>query len=586
MSAAKKTASAKAPRRRLPRTAATAFAEDRSGKIGANDPGEANAVALCEDAMAKPKARELAERKRLEPLDPLDADDIKSIGETLPEVLLEYQRDLFRALEAFDVVLYEKSRRIGATWGVGAFADLTAASRRSAGGQDVLYIGYNLELAREFIDCCAMWARAFMPAASEVGEFLFDDDVNGDSRKIKAFRIDFASGFSIVALSSKPRSLRGRQGVVIFDEAAFHDELDEMLKAALALLIWGGKLLIISTHDGVDNPFNQIITETRAGKRDASWKVLRTTFAEAVEQGLYRRVCLTRGKTWCADEEAAWVAKIRGGYGDHVGEELDCIPRASGGRYLSRTLLEARAKGGPVLFFELSSTWVDLPEDARIAEIETWCRETLAPALANVSGTSSFVGVDFGRSGDLSCMWPLTIEQDLKRHTPFVLELRNVPFTAQEQILFYLCDHLPSFRGGALDARGNGQFLAEVARQRYGADMIAEVMLSVGWYREHMPRLKSGLEDDTLDLPEDAEVVDDFRQLEVVDGVARPPEKARQTKTRGQRHADDAIACCLAYFASNTIDGGPVELTVESTTSLSALGGVREGFAGHLAAWK
>ncbi len=106
--------------------------------------------------------------------------------------------------------LTDKSRRVGATWGVGADAVLTAGSARTEGGMDVLYIGYNLDMAREFIDCCGMWAKAFMPACSEVSEFLFvEEGEKGAEKSIKAFRITFASGFEIVALSSKPRSLRG-----------------------------------------------------------------------------------------------------------------------------------------------------------------------------------------------------------------------------------------------------------------------------------------------------------------------------------------------------------------------------------------
>ncbi|MBD1220586.1 hypothetical protein IDM30_15410 [Acinetobacter seifertii] len=85
-------------------------------------------------------------------------------------------------------------------------------------------------------------------------------------------------------MTSRPSNLRGRQGRVILDEAAFHESLDELLKAALALLIWGGCVRVISTHDGEDNPFNELINEIRAGKRKGT--VHRTTFRDAVAQGL------------------------------------------------------------------------------------------------------------------------------------------------------------------------------------------------------------------------------------------------------------------------------------------------------------
>lgn len=503
--------------------------------------------------------------------------DLSALGASLPEVLLPYQRELLAATHAHQVVVCEKSRRIGATWGVAADAVLAAGAQRGAAGMDVFYVGYNLDMTREFIDTCAMWARAFAGAAADVEEFLFTEQGEGGAdRQIQAFRIRFASRFEIVALCSRPRALRGRQGYVIIDEAAFHDELEELLKAALALLIWGGKVLVISTHDGVDNPFAQLVEDCRAGRRP--YALVRTTFADAIAQGLYRRVCLVRSAPWTAEEETSWAAGIRANYGDAATEELDCVPRASGGKYLPRTLLEARAEAAiPVVRWSLPDAFVDLSEDERIRQVRELCEADLRPLLGGAAaGGRSYVGEDFGRSGDLTVMWPVSVGTDLRRHTPFVLELRNVPFTSQQQILFWLCDSLPRFSGAALDARGNGQFLAEVARQRYGAEAIAEVMLSEGWYREHMPRLKSALEDATFTLPKDADIVDDLRSLEVVRGVARIPDGSRGKGASGQRHGDAAIAAALALFAAATLDAGSIACGASGAyVSL-------DGFAGQL----
>lgn len=491
-------------------------------------------------------------------------------------MLLPYQLELLEATSKHQVVVVEKSRRIGATWGIAADAVLTAGAERRAGGQDVFYIGYNQEMTREFIDTCAMWAKQFLAVAVEVKEFLFKEqsETAGD-REIQAFRITFASGFEIVALCSRPRSLRGRQGYVIIDEAAFHDEIDELLKAALALLIWGGRVLVISTHNGVENPYNQMIEDCRAKRKP--YHLVRVTFDDAVRQGLYRRVCLSRGLAWSAEGEEAWVKEIRAFYGDAASEELDCVPAASGGKYIARSLLEARTSPAPVLRWSMPDSFVDQPEDVRIADCKAWCDENIAPLLGSLKPTvRSYVGEDFARSGDLTVMWPLCVLQDTVRSTPFVLELRNIPFRQQEQVLFYLCDNLPRFGGAALDARGNGQYLAEVARQRYGAESIAEVMLTEAWYREHMPPLKAALEDGTVDIPRDADTIDDLRSLEVVKGVARVPEKARQTAT-GQRHGDAAIASALALFASRTLEGGPLMFGVAgSFDSLGAFAGFGE----------
>lgn len=473
-------------------------------------------------------------------------------------VLLPYQRRLLDALDRHEVVVMEKSRRIGATWGVGAHAALLAGAAKSARGMDVFYIGYNLDMAREFVDVCGMWARAFALAAGAVGEFLFEDqDDGGESRSIQAFRIRFASGFEVVALASRPRSLRGRQGFVIVDEGAFHDKLKEMLKAAMAFLVWGGKVLVISTHDGDENDFNELVKDIRAGKQP--YHLLRTDFDEAVREGLYQRVCLVRGLTWSPEGEAQWRAKIRAFYGEGAGEELDVIPRAGGTRYLPLALIEARAsRDVPVLRLALPNSFLAQPEHARDAAILAWCEAELGGRLRALDPLlRTAFGQDFARKGDLSVIWPLQIRPDLTRHTPFTVEMRNVPFDAQRQVLFYILDRLPRLSAGALDATGNGSYLAEKTVLRYGAHRIEGINLSEGWYRDHMPRLKAAFEDGTIVIPTDAGTVEDFRQLTLVRGVARVPDKRtvekgeEKDKAGGQRHGDAAIAAALAVYAAH-----------------------------------
>lgn len=477
-----------------------------------------------------------------------------------PAVLMGYQQRWVADKSPLKVI--EKSRRTGLTWGEAADDVLTAASNRSAGGQNVYYIAYNQDMTIEYIQACAMWARAFNHAASEIEEGFWEDD--DADKNIKTFTIRFpASGFRIVALTSRPSNLRGRQGTIVIDEAAFHDQLDELLKAALAMLIWGGRVRVISTHNGVENPFNELVEDIRAGKRKGT--VHRVTFQEAVADGLYRRVCLRLGKEWTAAEEAAWMADVYAFYGDGAEEELDCVPANSGGAWLSRALIESRMSADtPVLRWECKAGFELLPDHIRAAECRDWLEAQLAPLLAALPADAiSFNGEDFGRTGDLTVHVPLIQTQNLVRRVPFLVELRNVPFRQQEQIAFYLMDRLPRFTGGAFDARGNGQFLAEVAMQRYGASRIQQVMLSEGWYREHMPPVKAALEDGNLDgLPRDGDVLADLRAVQVIKGVPRIPETRTTGEDKGKRHGDAAVAVALAYFASREINKGPV--TVKS----------------------
>ncbi len=476
------------------------------------------------------------------------ADDLTSLGQIdIPAVLLEYQKEWIGIRAPLKVG--EKSRRIGLTWAEAADNVLVAAAEKKAGGQTVYYLGYNQDMTVEYIQACAMWARAFNYAAEEIEEGIWPD--SDPDKHIKTYTIQFPSGHRIVALTSRPSNLRGRQGVVVVDEAAFHQDLAELLKAALALLIWGGEVHVISTHDGTENPFNELIEEIRAGKRKGT--LFRCTFQEAVDDGLYKRVCMRKGIPYIEEEEAAWVADVYSFYGDAAEEELNCVPSQGGGAYLSLALVESRtSRESPVLRLKYPQGYETAPEHVRMAESLEWCERELLPLLkAMPTDVQSFYGMDFARSGDLSVFWPLLKEQNLRKRTPFVLEMRNVPFKQQEQILFYIVRRLPNFLKGAHDARGNGQQIAESAAVEFGFNRIEQVMLTEGWYRDNMPPFKAALEDDTLyDIPADKDVTGDIRAFRVVKGVARIPEQRTTEKGGDKRHGDAGVALVLGDFAS------------------------------------
>jgi phage FluMu gp28-like protein len=497
-----------------------------------------------------------------------------AFAERIPDVLIDYQKKLLATTARHPVTVVEKSRRTGVTWAAGADAVLSSSANRAAGGMDTLYIGYNLDMAREFIDVCAMWARSFNEAVSETGvqEFIFDDG-EPDSN-IKAFRIAFASGYEIIALSSKPRSLRGRQGYVIIDEAAFHDDLKALLQAALALLMWGGKILVISTHYTEENDFNKLVEDIRAKR--VPYELMRLTFDDALKDGLYQRICLVTRKEWSPEAEAKWRANIIAFYGEAADEELFCVPSKGGGIYLPRALIEARMLGDlPVFRLERPDRFTFLSKEAREADIKGWCEETLEAALKALDKDRQHgFGQDFARKSDLSVIAPIEIGRTLKRTVPFVVEMRGIPFEQQRQVLFYICDRLPRFIGGKMDATGNGAYLAEVAAQRYGAQRIEQVKPNETWYLENFPPLKAAFEDANILIPKDADLTSDLAMIKTIRGVPRVPDERNTGADGKKRHGDFAIALVLAYaqtlsdlweagytsaatMRANTVLGGP-----------------------------
>ena len=462
-----------------------------------------------------------------------------------PMVLLPYQQRWIA--DTSDVKICEKSRRVGLSWAEAADDTLFAGS---LSGNDVWYIGYNLDMAREFINDCGDWARQYDKAASEVEEcVLIDED-----KEILALRINFPSGNRITALSSRPTNLRGKQGRVVIDEAGFHDDLDGLIKAAMALLMWGGQVRIISTHDGDANPFNELINEIRAGK--VPYSLHRITLDEALAEGLYRRICLTLGREWSQEAEDEWRAKLVASYKEHADEELFCIPSQGKGTYLSRQIIEQCMRIGiPVLRWGCKPEFATYPDHIRKAEALDWCKENLLPILLKLDPKRChYLGEDFARSGDLTVIFPLAETQGLKYRAPFVLELKNVPFKEQEAILFYILDRLPRLAGVKMDARGNGQYLSEVAVQRYG-EKVEAVMISESWYREEMPRLKSFFEDSKMEIPEDPDHMDDYRALKMNKGVAKIPDVGGRTKGKdgNMRHGDAAIALCMVVSATRMV---------------------------------
>lgn len=485
------------------------------------------------------------------------------LGDTPEAVLLPYQQRWIADESGFKI--YTKSRRIGVTWADAAGAALLAAQSK---GKNTFYLGYERDMARDYISTVGEWGRVYSLACSEVEEVeeVFRD---GDEDKaINVFRVHFDSGYRVEALSSTPRNLRGKQGDVVVDEAAFHDEFLEVLKAAKALRIWGGRVRCITTYDGIDNAYYDLEKDVLAGKLPYSRHF--TTFYDAIAEGFFKRICLMTGQTWSHALEAEFIEQTLAEFGEDADEELLCIPSKSGGKYFPSALIEQSMDGdAPIVPYACKDGFASKPEIERVATTQDWLEEAVQPILeARLNPhLKSFYGMDFGRSGDLSVLLVVQVLPNLTRHTVLALELRNVPFEQQRQILFWVVERLPRFMAGAMDARGNGQYLAEVAMQRFGPTRIHQVALSRPWYAENFPKYKAGMEDQRLVLPASSDWKDDHRLVEIEKGIPLVPDRKNTGSDGKQRHGDSAIAGVLMWFAS-LHEGSEIEYASVGTPRL------------------
>src|SRR6266550_1777029 len=119
------------------------------------------------------KAGKTADRVGAEPVDKTGEQTAPTsiIHTVARDVLLPYQVRWIADDAAVKVA--EKSRRVGITWAEAADAALSAAA---TAGMDTWYLGYNRDMAREFVETAAAWARQFNKAAQAIEEIAIEDE--------------------------------------------------------------------------------------------------------------------------------------------------------------------------------------------------------------------------------------------------------------------------------------------------------------------------------------------------------------------------------------------------------------------------
>lgn len=462
-----------------------------------------------------------------------------------------------------------KARRIGLTFAEMPRQVLRSSRSRASGGSDCYYVSTSQRLGRKYIATCASWARALNLATTSIGAAMLEP-----SSDIMVQEIRFASGFSIKALPSNPEAIRGEGGSVLLDEAAFHDHLYELLKAIYAVPDWGGDIGIVSSYNGIDNEFYELVEEIKAGRRRGSLHEI--NIHQALEQGLHRRRCAVQGRPWSAADEAAWLAEKLASPGAE--EEYECTPRRSGGVYIRRDLIEECMQGGQVIRLELPPEHIFRTDAEREAFIARWIEANLAEAVRKFErGRVVTLGFDFARSGDgdLSVLAPMQERRDLSKWTPWLLEMRGVPYEEQWRILRWVGEQLCSdrlgtrFGGATIDSSGSGGFVGEKALSFWGETLVEALKLDERWYSTHLPPFRAAFEEHELVIVRDVDVRDDLLMLQKnARGIPKLADvRRRDSRDAKPRHGDAAIALVLAFArhqrAPATTDFRRVERTGE-----------------------
>jgi phage FluMu gp28-like protein len=185
--------------------------------------------------------------------------------------------------------------------------------------------------------------------------------------------------------------------------------------------------------------------------------------------------------------------------------------------------------------------------------LRRWLDLYIAPHLARVSalGVDTHVGIDFGRSANLSAVIIGTNDRSNRRAPRLIIEMEKTPWTMQDMVLDYCWPKLPRLRSGSSDCNGNGEASAERAAEQTRGKVAATRRLP----ETAMQRMRSDLESGALALPQHGrDLADDIASLKQEGGKITA--KERTTDRKQVRHADGAYA--LAHFEHSIDTDGQV----------------------------
>jgi len=105
--------------------------------------------------------------------------------------------------------------------------------------------------------------------------------------------------------------------------------------------------------------------------------------------------------------------------------------------------------------------------------VKAWCQAHLEAVLATLKPDFRYCfGEDLARKGDMSVFVVLAIAPDLSKREALRVELRNVTYDQQKQIMLTILTCMPRLVGAVFNATGNGSYLAEAAQLHFGLDMV------------------------------------------------------------------------------------------------------------------
>lgn len=188
-------------------------------------------------------------------------------GGFVPFKLFPRQKEIISAYEAHRFNLVTKPRQAGISTTTQAYMAIKAAFCDPDNPETILVIANKLKLAQKFV-------RGIKDYLNQVprwvwGQEYYDDDDKDIFISNSKIEIELPNGTQIIAVATSEDALRGYTPTyLVFDEAAFIDNGAAVYAAAMSSCATGGRVMLISTPNGMDPLYYKTYEQSKTGKNN------------------------------------------------------------------------------------------------------------------------------------------------------------------------------------------------------------------------------------------------------------------------------------------------------------------------------
>lgn len=191
-------------------------------------------------------------------------------GGFVPFNLFPRQKQIVKAYEDHRFNLVTKPRQAGISTTTQAYISIKGAFCDPDNPETILVIANKLKLAQKFV-------KGIKDYLNQLPRWVWGPDYYGDDEKEgksifladSKIEIELPNGTQIIAVATSEDALRGYTPTyLVFDEAAFIDNGDAVYTAAMSSCATGGRVMLISTPNGMDPLYYKTYDQSKSGKNN------------------------------------------------------------------------------------------------------------------------------------------------------------------------------------------------------------------------------------------------------------------------------------------------------------------------------